>query len=39
MTAVLFAGFGLIALFCCMNYALGQIDRALDDAFNGDRHE
>ncbi len=39
MIALLMAGIGLIALFCATNYALDQVEQALDEAFNGDRHE
>lgn len=38
MIAVLIAGIGLVAVFCAINYALDQIEHALDDAFNqGDK--
>jgi hypothetical protein len=30
---------GILVLFCCVNCALDQIADALDDAFNGDRHD
>ena len=39
MIALLIAGIGLVALFCFFNYALDQIENAVDDALNGDRHD
>jgi hypothetical protein len=39
MTALVCVGFVLIALFIWADRALAQIDRALNEAFNGGRHD
>ena len=39
MMALLIAGIALVGIFCLINYALDQVEQALDEAFNGDRHE